>query len=486
MKNKNKILSHIFRFFCSLKLACVLIVILLLLLSVGTFVESKYNAEAAKTWVYKSGPLYSLFSLLVLNLLCVMLSRWPWKKRHTGFLLAHIGLIVIIVGSFFTHQWGVDGSILLPIGKSNQFVSLMGKTVSIHSSFNGESYSLIYSQDVNFFASPPEKYPLLFQLKDGKELRITHHHPFTLLEEKIVPSSNLLDGPAIRFQIWGSKVKEVNWMIRSPTQTHTTLPLGLSRITLSDGSYKHQKGHELILETTTRSESHNQKKIRYKVYKDSPSFHPPKASQSGKAPPSSVFQSGWIQEGETFQTPWMDLKFRLLRYHPHAKIDVSYLPLKRETDQSVPAISFSFDGQTHTLGLNSFLRLFTEKEMYVISFSNKRLKLDFELQLKEFKMTYDPGTKNPASYESHLNIPGHGDVTVSMNHPLKHKGFTFYQSSFQENEKKEISASILSVNKDPGRLIKYFGSFLVVLGSFVLFYLKPSQKNLRRKKKDLP
>jgi cytochrome c biogenesis protein ResB len=59
-----------------------------------------------------------------------------------------------------------------------------------------------------------------------------------------------------------------------------------------------------------------------------------------------------------------------------------------------------------------------------------------------------------------------------MNEPLKHNGFTFYQASFQENQTGEATTSILSVNKDPGRWIKYLGSFLIVLGTIVMFYFK--------------
>jgi len=59
-----------------------------------------------------------------------------------------------------------------------------------------------------------------------------------------------------------------------------------------------------------------------------------------------------------------------------------------------------------------------------------------------------------------------------MNEPLKHNGYTFYQSSFQENKMGEPIASVLSVNYDPGRWIKYFGSLCIVLGSIMLFYFK--------------
>ena len=67
---------------------------------------------------------------------------------------------------------------------------------------------------------------------------------------------------------------------------------------------------------------------------------------------------------------------------------------------------------------------------------------------------------------------GHKEVLISMNNPLKYDGFTFYQASFEQDDMGNPTASILSVNNDPGRFLKYLGSMLLVLGSIHLFYMK--------------
>ena len=87
------------------------------------------------------------------------------------------------------------------------------------------------------------------------------------------------------------------------------------------------------------------------------------------------------------------------------------------------------------------------------------------------------GTKRAASYASWVKIPqAYDNFHISMNEPLKHGGFTFYQASYEEDEMGKPTRSILSVNYDPGRPLKYFGSFLIVLGTLLLFYFRRKRK----------
>ena len=94
--------NSIFRFLASLKLAVILLVALAAILSIATFYESIYDTKTAQYLVYKS-PLFALFlGFLGVNLLCSALMRYPWKKSQTGFVITHLGIIIILIGSLFT------------------------------------------------------------------------------------------------------------------------------------------------------------------------------------------------------------------------------------------------------------------------------------------------------------------------------------------------------------------------------------------------
>ena len=96
----------------------------------------------------------------------------------------------------------------------------------------------------------------------------------------------------------------------------------------------------------------------------------------------------------------------------------------------------------------------------------KETELPFSISLKEFVLKRYPGSNSPSSYESLVTLSDkeqgvQKDFRIFMNNVLKHRGFRFYQSSYDTDEK----GTILSVNNDPwGTLLTYLGYFFLFLG----------------------
>ena len=177
----------------------------------------------------------------------------------------------------------------------------------------------------------------------------------------------------------------------------------------------------------------------------------------------------------------MGLVLRVLKFLPHAKEQVTFQASARSTPVTTGAIKINYNGTERWLGLNSSLKLFSEDAVYVVVFGNRMLDLGFPLKLKSFKVGRYQGTMRAASYESVVDVPSVGDHVISMNEPLKFNGYTFYQSSFSEDERGNPTASILSVNWDPGRWIKYLGCLLIVFGIIHLFYFKRKMAQAQRR-----
>jgi hypothetical protein len=111
----------------------------------------------------------------------------------------------------------------------------------------------------------------------------------------------------------------------------------------------------------------------------------------------------------------------------------------------------------------------------LLSYAFDSSALPFSLSLQEAKMTRDPGSDNPAAYESHVvavTEDGRSEArVVSMNEPATIEGLTFYQQGFND-EIEGGPLSQLSVRRDPGWIVKYAGCALIVGGIFTMFYMK--------------
>ena len=99
-------------------------------------------------------------------------------------------------------------------------------------------------------------------------------------------------------------------------------------------------------------------------------------------------------------------------------------------------------------------------------------KLPFSIQLNDFIADKYPGTeKSYSSFKSKVTVVNDDknfDYDIYMNNILNHKGYRFFQASFDPDE----LGTILSVNKDfYGTLITYIGYILLYIGLLAtIFY----------------
>lgn len=123
-----------------------------------------------------------------------------------------------------------------------------------------------------------------------------------------------------------------------------------------------------------------------------------------------------------------------------------------------------------------------EKDFTII-LRRKRTYLPFSIELIDFKKILHPGTDIPKSYSSDIILIENGvtrKIRIQMNEPLRHKGYTFFQSSFVEGPDNETS--IFAVVKNYGRLFPYISS--IIMGVGLLFHLFQKLPNLFKKSRE--
>jgi hypothetical protein len=113
----------IYRFFASLKLAVFSLSSLAAVLAYATFFESWYGTAAVQEWIYQSPGFAILLAFLGTNILCAALIRYPWKKRQTGFVITHAGLLIVLAGSWITLKNAEEGQVAALEGEvKNQLI----------------------------------------------------------------------------------------------------------------------------------------------------------------------------------------------------------------------------------------------------------------------------------------------------------------------------------------------------------------------------
>jgi cytochrome c-type biogenesis protein CcsB len=108
--------------------------------------------------------------------------------------------------------------------------------------------------------------------------------------------------------------------------------------------------------------------------------------------------------------------------------------------------------------------------------------LPFSVTLQDFILDTYPGTMRPAGFMSIVKITDLDtgkvwDAKIWMNNPLTHRGYTLFQSSYQQDRGRE--ATVLAVSKDPGEIIVFAGYVLVVLGMIIVLFTRIGQSRER-------
>jgi len=226
--------NPVFEFFASLKLAVVLLAVLIIAAIAGTIYESSFDAKVARAYVY-GAPWFNLWLVLLgANLTVSALSRWPWRKHHLAFLITHLGIITLLIGSLIGRIWGTEGTITLFKGEpaANRLL------VDQHQLRVHDVDGIVKGYPAEFLHHPPTpQHPRdLGRLASGARLQIVDYA--SAIEGKLNPKP-LTDGgaPALHFTISTAMMNQHldSWLLADDPQ-HGNFSMGLANIELKHGS----------------------------------------------------------------------------------------------------------------------------------------------------------------------------------------------------------------------------------------------------------
>ena len=107
------------RFVGSMPFAVGLLLVLAAVMGWATVLDSRYGADASAFGIYHSWWFVALCGLLGLSVLVSTLLRFPWKRYQLGFVVTHLGILVLLAGCGISLFWGEEGTLGVYEGTQN-------------------------------------------------------------------------------------------------------------------------------------------------------------------------------------------------------------------------------------------------------------------------------------------------------------------------------------------------------------------------------
>ena len=430
-----------------MKMAVIVMFVFGVAIGAATFIENDYGTQTARALIYKA-KWFELFLAYFTVILIYQIIKYKSYKTRLPVFLFHLSFVVMAVGALITRYVGYEGIMHIREGQtSNQMIS--------------------DSKVLQFFASSKDD-NASFEIPLYLSSMTTNHisHTFNVGGKDVT----------IKLQKY---LSTTNYKVQKDANGTTILELKVSAN--SNGQIEYIPQHK-VMDFGAFYVAYNvanppTDKAVFNITGDesnlSVNFPFSMQTLDMATKQSSILQAGVNKFERRKLYSFGNNAIVLKDIHPSSKIVVYSNDLKTKSssseyiewlvsvgDKSQTIITQPLQGQLGNLhhfklnGVDISLRV-----------GAKLIKVPFEVKLTDFQLERYPGSMTPASYASEvvlidkeqgINQP----YRIYMNHVLDHRGYRFFQSSYDPDEK----GTILSVNHDPGTLPTYFGYLLLMVG----------------------
>lgn len=488
-------MKNIIKSIGDLRVSVVLFLLFALFCALATFIESAYGTPTAWAMVYDTFWFEYIQLLLGINLLCGMFRYKMFGLKKLPLMIFHISFLFILVGSAMTRYAGFEG--ILPIREhtQNSLIESSKTSLRISAIKDGERYSAVndrYIGNLPFANS----FKLKLNLGDDqavlkyKDLILNAHYTYKENNNSnpllvLMLSQKGSQGVDVKFEKGEVKnIEGVNFAFMNDNVKAPFVKID-ENLTLSSSENLHflsmLDGQNLDLKI---GEKANAKERRLYEINDisfvvkAASLHAQEALEGSNRPQDESFwlwfKSAWLEVGRTmlistFGEP-QNWKNSLLLYFKDFALSNENKNLEL-TGSNALKLELSYKNESkefYIFEYNKPIMIELAGQKFFISWALSYEQLPFDIYLRDFVLDRYPGSMSPASYASEITVKNNNenfDYRIFMNNVLDYDGYRFYQSSYDQDEK----GTVLSVNKDPGKIPTYIGYFLLCLGMFMNF-----------------
>lgn len=164
-------------------------------------------------------------------------------------------------------------------------------------------------------------------------------------------------------------------------------------------------------------------------------------------------------------------------------------------EENIAGLSFKLEGSgEETDGIHVVIEdipklpeIKVDEKSYTFALGRQKRALPFEVELLEFKRDMHAGTDMAKAYSSRVRIidgDARWESMISMNQPLRYKGYTLFQASFLTTESGDIS--VLTSVWNAGRAFPYISGITMCLGMIIHLGFRRRKKALKTASANFP
>ncbi len=441
----------------SMKMVVILLFSFAIASGIATFIENDFGTEAAWAVVYTSWWFEAIQIALGILLIYNIYKYKMYKKNKLPAFMFHLGFIFILIGSGVTRYIGYEGILHIRNGNTVNRMISSDSYVSVSALKNGKMYQISLKKLISSVGN--NKFNIKLNVAGNvADIKYKDFVPNAVTKLVKVPNGK----PAITMLV------SVNGSPENITLKEGKFYIAGNNIIALDAPVGHTNKN--IIEIKTKN------KKFYLTSQKPISWFKMVANKRGKFEANKEYE---LTTGRLYTIGKVNIAPRQMLLSAKEKIVTETNPMfkgRKGMSLSALIVDVKYKGKTKEIamfGMGKGTKGFTKKAIisgtpFMFEWGSKIVKLPFAIKLIEFQLDRYPGSMSPMSYASEVEVIDKAKgvkmpFRIYMNHILSYRGYRFFQSSYD----RDGLGTILSVNKDPGKLPTYFGYFLLGLGLFL-------------------
>jgi cytochrome c-type biogenesis protein CcsB len=431
----------------------VLMILLIVILALATFVESAYGTQTVWALVYGTHWFELLLLLIGINVAGVMIKQKFFRRKKIVVFIFHLAFLLILVGAAITRFISYEGN--MHIREDATSNSILSNNAYIDVTLEVDGQQVTHSREVMLTELTPGDYRMSASIGEEK-VKIKSTGYMSSAIEQYVASPG------------GDPYLQI--MLVTERQTSVGIPSGTTTQVMGMEFAFNQPDTSALFRFVSEGES----LFLYAPFDVAISQMGGGTEETYAAGEAVPFTQGALYT-------MGHIRMALQGFLPSARKQLVRAPEGQQGSHlAAVRLQIRYRGMTSEIYVPGLARLKGTPVTgsmgnlnYSLTYGSREIPIPFSLFLKDFEVERYPGSNSPSSFASDVVLIDkemgiQEERRIFMNNVLKHRGYRFYQSSYDNDE----MGTILSVNKDwAGTFVTYAGYFFLILGMVVALFV---------------